>query len=616
MPSIRLLHIKTSFVVLEIHGPTKSRWGAIQGTGAERPRLSIESSKGVIDASWTNAGDQLQPWSAEQGGPAFFEETSYRLRAKSLVPGHTPNLIHRDPHLFQEIDTYPDDSMCAGPINFRRQVGLSTLEVRVGHETLRVTIEVFPVKLDYNQDYSALLSDVASAGRGLALEYLRATHRSGAGQDAAHITNLEWLTLLRNEIDILQKAVTYINAHPHRSLSREVENTPIEKIKRIDASVRQAIIRGQGQGSWVDVPSVGRIHSNIPAVRNQNTINTPENRWLRLNLALIRDRLSDIHTSLAMEIDRNKRMNRPISKRVLSEAREIAEFIRTVKSLLTFPVFTNIHLLPPPGFASLALLGSPGYSEAYQAITVLRLGLDVGGTPFDLSVADVHDLYESWCFIQLLRLVTHLTTGHVDLDALLRVDEAGIRVRLRRGEQSSISYAGVSGNHRLLISYNPEYPGLTGNQRPDIVLRFQHAGWPDLVVVFDAKYRLDASEDYRRRFGTAGPPQDAINALHRYRDAIIVDSADRGLHRPVVKGIALFPLSAEEAGEFTSTNLFRALEVLGIGALPFLPTNTTLVETWLNNLLTLPPEALADPGPPFGGLTEKQRRAQAPASTQ
>jgi hypothetical protein len=225
-------------------------------------------------------------------------------------------------------------------------------------------------------------------------------------------------------------------------------------------------------------------------------------------------------------------------------------------------------------------------------------------------VADVHDLYETWCFIQLLRLMAHLTVGQVDLEALLHVDESGIRVKLRRGEQSSIAYVGPNGNQRVIISYNPEYPGLTGNQRPDIVLRFQHAGWPDLVVVFDAKYRLDASDDYRKRFGTAGPPQDAINALHRYRDAIIVDSAERGMHRPVVKGIALFPLSAEGSQGFVSTKLFEALEVLGVGALPFLPSNTLLVEGWLSHLIALPPEDLADPGPPFGGLSEKQRRAQ------
>jgi hypothetical protein len=237
---------------------------------------------------------------------------------------------------------------------------------------------------------------------------------------------------------------------------------------------------------------------------------------------------------------------------------------------------------------------------------VLRLGLDVEGNPFELSVMDVHDLYEAWCFIQLMRQVTSLIVGQADVSALLQIEEAGIRVWLRRGEQTALTCIGA--DRTLVLSYNPEYAGLTGDQRPDIVLRFQHDGWPDLIVVFDAKYRLDASEDYRRRFGTAGPPQDAINVLHRYRDAITVHSIDHGLQRPVVKGAALFPLAAEESHDFPLSRLFNALEILGIGALPFLPGNTGLVNEWLKYLLALAPEEIAEPGPPFAGLREKQRR--------
>ncbi|HEY0769198.1 MAG TPA: DUF2357 domain-containing protein [Sphingobacteriaceae bacterium] len=519
-----------------------------------------------------------------------------------------PTPAHRDPHLLQDLDSYTDDYMCAGPVNFRRQVGLSTLEIRVGHETLRITIEVFPVKIDYNQDYKTLLSDVASAGRGLALEYLRATYRSASTQDAEHTTNLEWLTLLRNEIDVLEKAVNYINQHPHRSLSRDFESVSLQKIKRIDPVARRSIMRGQGHGERIDVPGIGLIYNSIPATQNRDTLDTPENRWLQLNLSLIYDHLREIHASIAIEIARYTQSRHPIPKRLVAEEKEVAGFVAIIKRLVTLPVFSGIRGLPPSGFTSLTLLSSSGYSEAYRAITVLRMGLNISGDRFDISVMDVHDLYETWCFIQLLQIVTQLTKGQVDSNTLVRIEESGVRVKLRRGEQSKITYARYDGEQRLVVAYNPEYPGLTGNQRPDIVLHVQNNNWPELIIVFDAKYRLDASEEYRRRFGTAGPPQDAINALHRYRDAIVVDSAERTIHRPVVKGVALFPLTTEESQNFASSKLFSALRILGIGALPFLPTNTSHVETWIRDVLALPPEALAEPGPPFAGLSEIQRK--------
>lgn len=606
MASVPLLHVRTSFVTLEIKGPARSRRGSV-GVGAQAARLAVTSTGGAVNVVWVDAeGDEHTDIDGHEG-PSFFEDTTYRLWIKSLIPDRVPVVLHRDPYLLQTVDTYPSENVCTGPVNFRRQVGLSDLEVRVGHETLKVTIEVFPVKLDYEQDYMELLSEVASAARGLALEYLRATYRSGVAHDADYPTNLEWLTLLRNQIDTLQKSLQYINAHPHRSLTREVKDAKLEKIRRADSSIRRAVIRGRGHGPWIHVGSAGRVRAIIPAMKNQETLDTPEHRWLNLNLTFVRDRLTDLHASVVTEIARYERHNRPVAKRLLSEEKELSEFIGVIKRLLALPIFDDVQAAPPPGFASLTLLSGTGYGDAYRAIMVLRLGLDVSGPSVDLSTMDVHDLYETWCFIQILKQVAALTENVKNIGTLLQVEEAGIRVRLRRGGHSAITYTGA--NKTIVVSYNPQYAGLTGNQRPDITLRIQHDGWPELVIVFDAKYRLDASEEYRKRFDTAGPPQDAINSLHRYRDAIVVDSVGRGLLRPVVKGAALFPLSKNEAQEYTSSRLSMALEVLGIGALPFLPNNTALVEEWLKSLLALSPEELAEPGPQFAGLSEKYRRA-------
>ena len=193
-------------------------------------------------------------WQTGRGGPHFFEETTYRVRVKSLGSDQIPTLIHRDPSLFQDVDAYPDDYMCAGPFNFRSQVGLSNLEIRVGHESLRIIIEVFPTKLDYQRDYKTLLSDVAAAARGLALEYLRSTYRLGAESDDDHPTSLEWVTLLRNQIAALQQAVHYVNQHPYHGLSAATENVRADKIKRNNSSVRQAIIKARGRGTWLNTP--------------------------------------------------------------------------------------------------------------------------------------------------------------------------------------------------------------------------------------------------------------------------------------------------------------------------------------------------------------------------
>ena len=80
----------------------------------------------------------------------------------------------------------------------------------------------------------------------------------------------------------------------------------------------------------------------------------------------------------------------------------------------------------------------------------------------------------------------------------------------------------------------------------------------EAVFIFDAKYRLENSEMYVGTFGSPGPPVDAVNQLHRYRDAIVVSTgADR--HRPVVRGAALFPLQEAEAAAFSQHPFVKAL---------------------------------------------------------
>lgn len=603
-----LLQIRTTFVAVDIYGPCQSRMGAVFGEDSEHGRIFFKGESDGLEVWWRDSQGTFLPWSPGDRGPCFFEETTYRIRVKSLSGKHVPVILHRDPNLLNDIDTYIEDKMCAGPVNFMRQVGQSTIEIRVGNKSLFLTIEVFPVKLDYGQDYKALLSDVASAARGLALEYLRATYQTGSGRETDHITDLEWLTLLRNELDVLERAIRYINDHPHRLLSRQPEYMRLEKAKRTDSSIRQAISRGRGIGPMVEVPGVGRVRGVLPAIQSKETLQIPEHKWIRLNLCIISNHLADLHGSVVEEIGKYETSNRATPKRLKAEEAELSQYVRRIEGLLSLPVFNGVHGVPPPGFASLTLLGGIGYSEAYSAITVLRLGLDVQGEFFDYSSKDVHDLYEVWCFIQLVRHAASAISGRANSIGLIKLKESGIRVRLQRGEQSAISLKCRDSNRYVIISYNPAFPGLTGDQKPDIVLRIQQPGWPDLIVVFDAKYRLDASEAYLRRFGTVGPPQDAINAIHRYRDAIVVDSADRGLERPVVKGAALFPLPCSEIESFKSSSIYLALDKLGIGALPFLPSNTLLVEDWLRSLLALNPEELAEPGPRFSGLEEIYRQ--------
>lgn len=600
MSSSRLVRIVTPFAIVEIRGPRQPRSEINRELLDRAPFFATAGSYASItiqdgsDTTWRAPCDDFI-------APAFFEDSQYKIRITSLLPGILPRAIHRDPLLFQSLDAYEDDDSLSGPFTFLRQIGLCTFAVHVGREILSITIEVFPTKLDYSNDYDRLLVDISSASRALALEYMRATFRSSSHTHVADGSDLDWLLLLRNEVDRIEAALRYIDAHPRRSLSKGTLRGRIEKAQAHDARARRSIISQSGIGPWTEIPGIGYTRMVIQRSAPLETLDTPEHRWLRSSLQTIVQRLATIDEELNRRIADAARRHNTVPLRLAAEKNEIATIAQTIQAMLQLPLFLGVTSPPPPGFSSLQMHGAAGYGDAYRSIMVLNQGLEVS-SPGDKhhSVSDVHELYEAWSYIEVVRIVLKITGSSSDLSQLLTIDGSGLRVHLQKGKRSTVFFD--HNNGKLQISYNVTYRGLTGSQKPDIVLTFTRQDWPDLIVVLDAKYRVDATSEMIDRFDMPVPPADAINALHRYRDAITLPTQNGLLTRPVVKGAALFPLDADHSSGFHESRIAKALHSLGIGAIPFLPNNTAHVEAWLKSLLAMTPEELSQPGPPFSGV--------------
>ena len=604
MASNLLVRVSTDFVVVEIRGPKTGRATVGRRHSGSPPVFTADSSDGNATVSIGSAGEWLPPGFGTV--PAFFEDSLYKIRVLSTRPDEQPRLLHRNALLFQEVDAYEDSRSVSGPFSFGRQVGLCTFAVLVGARRLIVTLEVFPTKVDYADDYHGLLLDVAQASRGLALEYMRSTYRSSQATEVDSQSNLEWISLLRNEIHNLDQAVRYVNAHPRRALSRTLGLSRIENVRANDSTARKSILTGAGAGASILYPGLGQVRKFVQSNNRTETLDTPEHRWLLHALGRTLSQLTEILQILHVQVQDAQKRKRSSPVRLIAETEEVSFMAEQIGDLLALPVFQDVGLVPPSGFGSLQLHSAAGYGDAYRSLLILRQGLTVT-SPGEKhhSLSDLHDLYEMWCFIAVVTLILQISGAEADLEDLLTVSEEGIRIRLVQGRRSSVQLP--QGEGSLQIVYNWAFKGLTGQQRPDITLRFIRKDWPDLYVVLDAKYRVDASADMRAQYGIPAPPSDAINALHRYRDAIVVGSGTGRGSRPVVKGVALYPLDSEDSEAFGGSGLAVALDTLGIGAIPFLPGNKSHLESWLRSLLALPQDELAEPGPPFSGLEHLRR---------
>lgn len=550
-------------------------------------------------------------------GPRLLEETDYHVYARAKKGGAL-HIRHRDPLIREQFIVEDGHQVVRGIINFHSQIGHSTFELSLdGEAELDFEVEVFPSKLDYKRDYTAILADVQEHLTALALEYLRSTYQSGSHVPALQATELEWVLLLRTVIDELERAVRHIARHPVRRLERRTTTVRAERVKRIDSRMRSALRRGAGSGGSSSLQSGLRLRERLPEQRPQPTLDTPEHRWLFAQLGRVRQRLSALRATAGAAAT----AGRPMGARRLQALADIATMEARVARLATIEPLGAASGEPPPGFVSLQLMTAPGYREAYRACLVLSLGLRIKGGPLDLGVKDLSLLYEYWCYLATLRILRELPGHSLDTRKLFEIRPAGLDVRLTRGAGAEIEGTGPAGR-KITVQLGPSLATEDGlvEQQPDILISIADPEWSPLNLVLDAKYRVDTSDEYVTRHGAPGPPEDALNVLHRYRDAILamVGIAPGTPVRTVVQAAAAFPSMAVAAASrsasavppinpaplaatappaaphFERSRLWTSLERIGVGAIPLLPDCTRYLEDWLRSNLSRGPWELSD----------------------
>jgi phosphatidylethanolamine-binding protein (PEBP) family uncharacterized protein len=128
---------------------------------------------------------------------------------------------------------------------------------------------------------------------------------------------------------------------------------------------------------------------------------------------------------------------------------------------------------------------------------------------------------------------------------------------------------------------------LTVPQKPDIVLQLTKDDIQKgmkMTYLFDAKYRIEG----RTVNGVDTPPDNAINQMHRYRDAIYYkEHSSSELKKEVVGGYILFPGDGQKA-DVAASKFYKSIEEVNIGAFPLRPKdieNRELLVKFIESLI-------------------------------
>lgn len=579
-----LIYIQTPEMTLTVKG--QASHPSIPGVvfSDKESEIRLECS-GILEAVEINA-DCQEISSASFGtvthrkyqlSPLFFEQQRYELIIEPS-DGYEVEFWHENYNIRKNITaTGRTKTLLTGEINFGNDIGYSDLYIKVdGRDYLKLTVEVFPSKISYKEDYKEIVADVTAEVYSLVFDFLKKTYESFEVSSTKQSSPVEFFAIIKKIYKEYISAADMIMRNPHHQLLTDREILPWYKIKQTDGSTirwlekhPQNIVRSHSEGSV-------RCDKAL-AVKKHVTYDTKENRLTKYMLLQTAAKLDSFRKAYCRIGNTDEVVIESLNKMISSIQRRVnSGFMREVTATA--------------GNSGMSLVFSmaPGYRELYKYYLLLQHGLSISGSLFNLSVKDIAVLYEYWCFIKLNSLMKR--KYQLLSQDIIRTSGNGLFLALKKGRESKVRYLNPKTGENIVLSYNPSKQDLpTISQKPDSILRLEkHGSSTDYEFVFDAKYRINPAEpesDYYNTIAkTPGPEIDTINTMHRYRDAIVYQNDETPYERTMFGAYVLFPYHNEE--EYKTHRFYKSIDQVNIGGLPFLPSATTLVEKQLDELIT------------------------------
>ena len=564
--------------------------------------LSIECGKfyAIWDKAKNNIGEEnltsTYSWSdgvllvkrndepIEQGQPApaiFFDNTDYPIwidfdrKVENAQWGSTLESENEKFNFRKNI--------LAGFINYGNEVGRSEIQFsyQIGKEIKRFTFsfEVLSTKLNYHEHWRKIVEDIESEYKMLSLDFMKRTFHGFTPDTEGESIDLIWWSVFQKEQDKFIAACRSIIDRPRHRLHGRNVYLRADKLKRVPSIIENEVAEHR-----MECSHLYRVEEQI------QSNDTQENRFLKYALHQITSKYEAL-----------KKRIEAIRNYSVEQREQMCIMLQTLKYLGRHPFFRTVGKFKGLNQENMVLQKATGYNQVYRTWNLLRRAYSLNDGIYRLQSKDIATLYEIWCFIEVSHIVREqLGLEQDDLDHQNRMEMNGIFTwELGKGEHSKILFK--KDNVELAeLMYNPKHVekdnDITGinnmvartvPQKPDIVLQLTkndlHRDMK-MTYLFDAKYRISGKDSK----GVDTPPDDAINQMHRYRDAIYYKEYESApLKKEVIGGYILFPGDGDTA-DIEVSKFYKTIGEVNIGAFPLRPKddrNRQLLESFISQLI-------------------------------
>ena len=489
----------------------------------------------------------------------------------------------------------------AGFINYGNEIGRSELQLvyHTGKEqrNFKLGYEVLSTKLNYHEHWKKIIEDIEAEYRMLSLDYMKRTFHGFSPDTKGDTPELIWWSIFAGEQEKFVKACRSIIERPRRRLRGYEVYLRADKLKRVPAYIENELAEHKREQAHLY-----RVEEHV------QSNDTQENRFLKYALGQITAKYETL-----------KRRIEAIRNTSETLKREMDEVERTLNHLQRNPFFRTVGRFKGLTQESLVLQKATGYSQVYRTWQLLKRAYSLNDGMYRLQSKDIATLYEIWCFIEVSHIVRDQLGINVDVDHRNRMEMNGVFTwELGKGEHSRILFR-KDGVELAELVYNPKHNDKDNDsismehlvvptvaQKPDIVLQLTKDDIEKgmkMTYLFDAKYRINDRTDT----GVDTPPDDAINQMHRYRDAIYYKDnkeGDASLKKEVIGGYILFPGNGDPM-EVARAKFQQSLDEVNIGAFPLRPNDTEnrkLLEQFIGELIGKASTEILDNSIPQKGL--------------
>ena len=555
--------------------------------------------------------------------PVVFETCKYQVRLlfhgldKDSVPEvrHVRKDIEESFFLDEALDGREDKSL-TGELDFLNEPGVFKLDFSYQKNGVRresyVTFDVVSPKLDTKTDYKSLLREVNKEYENVIYRYLSITlqqfSRGRINTDAT------WMAAFQSVVEDYVKNVKRVIQNPHSQIVNYRTSRKAEQIKCWTPAMEER---------YGEVEKEDRQETHYFGYHEvRSTHDTMENRFVKYTLQRIGRRLSAVIATVLSS------QQAELSAR---HRQMWTDYQHTLRKLQKHPFFKTVGRFEGMKQESLVLQSRQGYQQIYKDWLKLKRGIDLYNGAANIGTLQIWEIYELWCFIKMKKLVadamgidpqkpaheqlvtepkgtllnpfTNSSLEHIVAYRYPQAEEQDTEERKRQlaaheGDVVTLHYQHTFNRTSGKDEYGMGIHTATTEQRPDIVLNIRKAsGEIVLTYLYDAKYRVindkrldkDLEEqDIAEMADMPGgdyPPTDAINQMHRYRDAIYYSKEHEPYRaKEIIGGYILFPGRGSDA--YIKNRFYSAsVDSVNIGAFPLLPNSDSLLRAHLDDIL-------------------------------